>query len=179
MTFTYEFGKADARAFLSHHGRFSHPFRALRWPVCIHLVLILGVALVAGLYWRTGRGPLVAAALAYSLVFLLVVVFVYEKRRSKTTSRLLDAADSANVFGRRTVELTREHLRIQWPEGETAIPWSTIVKVTRTSDHIFAYRSDDEAVVIPRASLEGASFDDVWTRVNECLSPNDEDDAPR
>ena len=182
MTFSCRFEKADWVAFYRHQHRRSWGFRKPRlWLRCA-VVLIAAVVVFIAL-----RDPLGGAAqmVMISLVFLASLQAfpeAWEYCFVKRFERVVDHPDNARVVGSATMALTPERLHVQGDGAESTVAWAKVVRAERTEAHLFLYVSTIQAIVIPRASLEGASFDEVWTKVNEYLdgsrdNPNESESA--
>ena len=159
MTFTYQFEPADWIAFNVHYLKNSRVHQRQRFWACFGVVVgFLALGLVVLLAREKDVG------LAISLSVIGVVMFfaypkVYDDSILKRIKKTVDDPDNAKTFGRETVTLTPEGFHTSRPGAEATIAWDNVLKLAETPDHIFLYLSAVNAIVIPRRSLEGASFE--------------------
>jgi hypothetical protein len=151
LMFSYQLEESDWTAFTVHHRRSKVQGRH-RWLARLAVLPIPLLLVILGVV----RPP---------VNWDLVVLFLGLRQVEHI------AGHSANVhcLGERRIALSPEWLHVQGCGVQSTFTWSSVVKAERTDDHIFIYMSTSEALVIPRASLDGASFEDVWTRANEYL----------
>jgi hypothetical protein len=126
------------------------------------------------------RAAEVAAMVALLAGFVISLLFfpeAWEHYYVKRFEILVNHPDNVNKFGKKTMTLTAEHIRVLESGAEMILAWDRVVRVARTDGHLFIYTSAVDGLAIQHASLEGASFDEVWTRLNECLPPRDEGEA--
>jgi len=179
VTFSYQLEEADWKAFSAHHRQHSQGHGQHRWLARFAVLSVPLFPMILGLIRPPMDGDLVAICAAVGVIGFLFYPRILDGAAMRQAGRV--ATDPANVhcLGRKTVTLSPEGLQVRGVGVEASIAWTHIVKTERTDDHIFIYLSSVGAMVIPRASLEGVSFDDVWARVNEYLSPKDEGNVPR
>lgn len=165
MTFAYQFEKPDWTAFCLYHVEDSRAYRKQRfWS----RFLLIPVALLFVL-----RGFLDQERdFAFGLTFFVVaLVWFFAWPKVSDTSNMnrikktVEDPENTRVFGKRTMTLTPEGIHVSRPGAESTIAWDNVVKVVESQDHIFVYMSTIEAIVIPRLSLEGASFEDVKNQI--------------
>jgi len=98
-------------------------------------------------------------------VIAAVVFFAYPKVYDDSTlkgiKKTVGDPDNMKVFGRQSVTLSSEGIHVSGTEAETRLAWDHIVKLAETPDYLFLYTSAVAAIIIPRRSLQGASFEEV------------------
>lgn len=65
------------------------------------------------------------------------------------------------VFGECTPSITPEHLTVVGPGGESKLRWSGLQRIESINEHILVCMTSISAIVIPRASLQGAPFEQL------------------
>jgi len=167
MTFTYQLEAADWIAFNVHCLKNSRVHRRQRFWTCLGVpsaILVLG--LIGSLVIQKDSGFAIA-----SCVICVVVFFAYPKVYDdsilKRLKRIMDDPENTKAFGRQTVTLSPDGYHSSRPGAEATIAWDHVVRLAETSDHVFLYLSAIDAIVIPRRSVEGASFEDVKARLCE------------
>ena len=74
----------------------------------------------------------------------------------------------ARVFGEHTVELGPKYIQTIYPNGASrTTEWSAVQQVEITDNYLIILAYPPREIVIPRATLVGASFDQVIAAVDE------------
>jgi hypothetical protein len=165
VTFTYQLEAADCIAFNLHYMKNSRVYRRDRFRAGLGGLVAF---LVFGLALFFARGWDLELAIAFSVIG--VVMFfafpkVYDDSNLKSLKRTLNDPDNAKAFARQTVTLAPEGFYTSRPGAEATTAWDNILKLAETPDHLFLYLSAAYAIIIPRRSLEGASFEDVRDQI--------------
>jgi len=170
MIFSYQLEEADWMAFNAHHRQHSKGHGRYRWLARFAVLPIPLFLVILGMVRPPTDWGLVVVFAGVGVICFLFYPRVLDNAALRQAGRA--AGDPANLhcLGQKTVTLSPEQMHVQAAGEESTIAWSNVVKVERTDDHIFVYLSTIEAIVIPRASLEDASFDEVWTKVNAYLN---------
>ncbi len=178
VTFSYQLDEADWRTFSAHHRQHSQGHGQRRWLARFAVLSIPLFLMILGLVRPPMDWDLVAIFTAVGVIGFLFYPRILDSAAMRQAGRV--ASDPANVhcLGQKTVTLSPEGLQVRGVGVEASIAWTHVVKAERTGDHIFIYMSVAEALVVSRVSLEGATFDDLWIRVNEYLSPKNKGDTP-
>jgi hypothetical protein len=167
MTFTFSFEPADWIDFNAHHLKNSRIHRRQRfWARMGFLSAFLVLSLVLVLTEEKGLGFAVCFSVV-GVVGFLAYPSVYDDSVMKRIRRLADDPDNMKVFGTVSMTLSPEGLRVSRPGEETALAWSRVLRLVETADHVFLYVSALDAIIIPRRSLEGVSFDGVNSKLRE------------
>lgn len=167
MTFAYQFEAADWIAFNVHYLKNSRVCRRQRFRARMgFLFALLTFSLVLVFTAEKGVGFAICLSVV-GIVGFLAYPSVHDDSAMKRIRKLADEPDNTKVFGTVMMTLSPEGLRASRPGAETTLAWSRILKLVETTDHIFLYVSALDAIIIPRRSIEGASFEDVRTRLRE------------
>ncbi|HOH63233.1 MAG TPA: YcxB family protein [Sedimentisphaerales bacterium] len=166
--FSYRLEESDWTAFTVHHRRSKAQGRH-RWLARFAVLPIPLLLVILGVVRPPVNWDLVVLFLGLSVLCFLFYPRVLDNAALRQAEYI--AGNSANVhcLGERRIALSPEWLHVQGSGVQSTFTWPSVVKAERTDDHIFIYMSTSEALIIPRASLDGASFEDVWTRANEYL----------
>jgi hypothetical protein len=170
MTFSCRFEPADWIAFYRHYLRSSWRHRRPRWRTTIAFAAVVALLIVWAFRDQEPEVAMVIGIIAGLLGSTLFFPQTWEHCLVNRFEATVAHPDNARKFGRQTMTITPEHLHVSEPGIETVTTWDRLIRVDRTQDHIFVYAAAVEAHIIPRASLEGPSFDEVWTKINQYLA---------
>jgi hypothetical protein len=170
MTFTYQFEPADWIAFSLHYLRNSRThhrqrLRARFW----FLAAFLALSLILFFETEKDRGLVINFSVV-GVVGFFAYPKVYDDAVMKRMRKYGDDPDNAKWWGRQTVTFSAEGIRICRSTAESRLAWSNVVRLAETPDHLFVYISAAEAIVVPRRSLEGASFEDVRRQLQQYVT---------
>lgn len=168
LVFSYRLDESDWTALGIHHRRSKVQDRH-RWLVRFAVLPIPLFLVILGMVRPPVNWDLVVLLMGLSVLCFLFYPRVLDKAALRQVEHIAGNSANAHCLGERRIALSPEWLHVQGSGVQSTIAWPSIVKAERTDDHIFIYVSTVEALIIPRVALTGASFDDVWTRVNEYL----------
>jgi hypothetical protein len=168
LMFSYQLEESDWTAFTVHHRRSKVQGRH-RWLARLAVLPIPLLLVILGVVRPPVNWDLVVLFLGLSVLCFLFYPRVLDKAALRQVEHIAGHSANVHCLGERRIALSPEWLHVQGCGVQSTFTWSSVVKAERTDDHIFIYMSTSEALVIPRASLDGASFEDVWTRANEYL----------
>lgn len=167
MEFSYQFDESTWLAFNEHNLRYSPIHRRTRfWSRFV----IIPIALVFIVHDYFAKDEVVGLTITFSVIavfWFFLYPKVYNNSVMKKVKKIVRDEKNRSRFEKQTFEITPEHIHWFSAGGESTVNWDKIVSVTETDDYIFIYISTVEAIIIPHKSLEGASFEDVKSKVNE------------
>lgn len=167
MTFECEFGPEDWLAFGMYDREHSRVCRRQRFWLRFAFMLIAAVLMGDALVNRGRDSGLAIMFLIVAIVWFFVYPAVYDDSILKKMKKVVGDPRNTKLFGKRTTTLTPEHVYQRWSGGESTVVWTSVIEVAGTEDYVFIYISTVEAIVIPRLSLKGVSFEDLKTKLDE------------
>lgn len=169
MTFAYQFEPADWTAFSLHYLKNSPTHRRQRLRARFwFLATFLALALILFFETEKDRGFVVCLSVI-GVVGFFAYPKVYDDTVMKRMGKYVDDPDNAKLWGRQTVTLSAEGIRLARATAESRLAWSNVVRLAEAPDHLFIYIAAAEAIVVPRRSLEGASFEDVRGQLRQYM----------
>ena len=167
MTFSYDFNKADWMAFSEYYLRHSALHRRWRFWSRFGFVPVAILFLLGGfLDPQKDLGWVISFGIV-GVVFFFAYPRVYDHQALTRVRKDIENPENAKAIGRQTMTLLPECIRVCGPGAESTVSWDRIVKVVGTEDHLFVHLSAAAAIVIPRLSLQGASFEEVKARFEQ------------
>lgn len=167
MTFECEFSPEDWLAFGIYDREHSRLCRRQRFWLRFTFMPIAAVFIGDALLNRERDPGLAVMFLIVAIAWFFVYPAVYDDSILKKMKKVVEDPRNTKLFGKRTTTLTPEHVYQQWPGGESTVMWDNVIEVAGTKDHVFIYVSTVEAIVIPRMSLKGVSFEDLRIKCDE------------
>jgi hypothetical protein len=178
MTFEYEFSPVDWLAFSVYHRQHSPAHRRQRFWLRFAFMPVGAIFIVDALLGRQTDPGLALTFVVVTIVWFFLYPKVYDNSATKGIRKTVEDPENARVFGRRTATLTPESLHLRWSGGESTILWDSVLKVAGSQDYIFVYSSTIAAVIIPRLSLQGISFEDLKANIEQYHSGARADRTP-
>jgi hypothetical protein len=167
MTFECEFSPEDWLAFGVYDREHSRLCRRQRFWLRFAFTPIAAVFIGDALLYRQRDPGLAVLFLIVAVVWFFVYPAVYDDSIRKKMRKVVEDPRNTKLFGKQTTTLTPEHVHQGSPGGESTITWDNVIEVAGTKDYVFLYTSTVHAIVIPRLSLKGVSFEDVRIKCDE------------
>jgi hypothetical protein len=167
MTFEHEFSPEDWLAFGVYDREHSRLCRRQRFWLRFAFLPIAAVFIGDALLHRERDPGLAVLFLIVTVLWFVLYPMVYDDSIRKKMKKVVGDPRNTKVFGKCTTTLTPEHVYQRSPRGESTIPWDNVMEVAGTKDYVFLYISTVEAIVMPRMSLKGISFEGLRSKCDE------------
>lgn len=169
LSFSYRLGAVDWTALSLYHRR----AQARRWHRWLAGIVVLPIPLllvILGLIRPPVDWEPVVISTGVAVVCSLIYPSLFDNMVFRQAERLANDAANGHCLGPMSIGLSPEWLHVQGRGVASTIAWPNFVKAERTDEHIFIYLAAIEALVVPRGSLEGASFEDVWSTIDDYVN---------
>lgn len=167
MKVSYQLDEDAVLAFNEYGAKHSSSFQQLRWLGRLVMVPCMGAYVLWA--WSAGVDLLcpIAMALTVSVLWFALYPRMQSLQGKRFVRRLMREGTNRGVFGEYTLKVTPEYLQSTSSGSEKKYAWHRIQRVESTNDHLFIYETSISAIVVPRVSLAGASFDELRDQVVE------------
>ena len=140
----------------SRRKRFSRVIRVVGFASAIYLAFRTA-------QYQSNSASAVSAFIVTSIILIGILAAACLTRRdwSRLASRYVPEELSPSVYGRHELQLDEFGIRVENDFGKTEVKWSAISRIGETDSHVFLYLAPNQAIVIPAASLSGASLAEI------------------
>ena len=147
MSFTFEF-QLDPR----EHVRVCRTVHLRRYATA-YMIIAVGLVAVVGLHVLVvalgGKGWPPGTALVSLIALVACAAMYFGPRHAVREMRLNNRA----AAGPHVYELTDTGLRLSSPGVASSVEWANVVEMHETTEFLFFYVSNNQAVVLPKAAV--------------------------
>jgi hypothetical protein len=149
----------DLIAFSQFHADHSPTIRRSWYRDTWIYAALFAIAALLGFIVYGGRHVYTLTFVGLAIGWPLAIPRYLRWRYYRLARRLYAEGSNAAVLGDYEAVADEQGLIVTSPGGETRIKWQAVERVTLSSDHAFLYIAANQAVVLPRRSVQGGDFD--------------------
>ena len=164
ITATYELTLEDVRALAWFQAVNDIGYKyARRWQAAIRatVIVLIGTTLAALQDSMDQAMAALGIAIVIAGYFAWACYRDYPATFARYVANRYRDAEAPGVLGHHKLSVGSAGFTVASDHSTSEMRWSTIAKVQWTESHVFAFTGPMNAVIIPRQSLQGASFEEV------------------